>query len=86
MTQLADKRVLVVEDHIIIAMDLAHELTSEGAKVVGPVATAAAALDVIGSRDLDGGILDIKLSDRSGIPGRRCSGRPPHPIRLRNRV
>jgi CheY-like chemotaxis protein len=68
MTQLAGKRVLVVEDHIIIAMDLAHELTSEGAKVVGPVATAAAALDVIGSTDLDGGILDIKLSDRSAFP------------------
>jgi CheY-like chemotaxis protein len=67
MGRLAGKCVLVVEDHVIIAMDLAHELASEGAKVVGPVGTAAAALDVISSTGLDGGILDIKLSDRSAF-------------------
>jgi DNA-binding NarL/FixJ family response regulator len=68
MTQLAGKRVLVVEDHNIIAMDLAHELAREGVKVIGPVATAAAALDLIASNDLDGGILDIKLRDRPAFP------------------
>jgi CheY-like chemotaxis protein len=68
MRRLAGKRVLIVEDHHILAMDLAYELASEGANVIGPVATAAAALDVIGSTDLDGGILDIKLSDTSAFP------------------
>jgi CheY-like chemotaxis protein len=67
MGRLAGKCVLVVEDHIIIAMDLAHQLASEGAKVVGPVATAAAALDMVASTDLDGGILDIKLTDQSAF-------------------
>ena len=33
MAQLAGKRVLIIEDHSIIATDLAHELASEGAKV-----------------------------------------------------
>jgi hypothetical protein len=32
---LAGKRVLVVEDHIIISMDLAHELAAQEAKVMG---------------------------------------------------
>jgi CheY-like chemotaxis protein len=68
MTQLAGKRVLIVEDHIIIAMDLAHKLASEGAKVIGPVATVAAAHDVIASTDLDGAILDINLSGKMVFP------------------
>ena len=68
MTQLAGKRILIVEDHNILAIDLAYELASKRTKVVGPVATTAAALDVIGSTDLDGAILDIKLSDRSAFP------------------
>jgi DNA-binding NarL/FixJ family response regulator len=68
MRQFAGKRVLIVEDHEILAMDLAYELATEGAEVIGPVATAVAALDVIGSTDLDGGILDIKLSDTSAFP------------------
>jgi CheY-like chemotaxis protein len=68
MTQLAGKRILIVEGHNILAIDLAYELASKGTKVVGPVATTAAALDVIGSTDLDGAILDIKLSDRSAFP------------------
>jgi DNA-binding NarL/FixJ family response regulator len=61
VAHLAGKRVLIAEDHNIIAMDLARELASEGAKVIGPVGTAAAALDVIASTDLDGGILDIEI-------------------------
>jgi CheY-like chemotaxis protein len=68
MTRLAGKRVLIAEDHSIIAMDLAQELASGGAIVIGPVATAADALDVIATTDLDGGILDIKLSDRLAFP------------------
>jgi CheY-like chemotaxis protein len=67
-TLLAGKRVLIAEDHSIIAMDLAHELASGGAIVIGPVATAADALDAIASTNLDGGILDIKLSDRLAFP------------------
>jgi hypothetical protein len=64
MTLLAGKRVLIAEDDSILAMDPAHELASGGAILIGPGATAADALDVIASTKLDGGILDIKLSDR----------------------
>src|SRR5215467_6991954 len=68
MGRLVGKRVLIVEDNNIIAMDLAQELASEGVKVFGPVATTADALDMVESNDLDGGILDIKLSDRLAFP------------------
>jgi len=68
MGQFTGKCVLIVEDHIIIAMDLAHELASEGAKVIGPVATVAAAHDVMANTDLDGAILDINLSGKMVFP------------------
>ena len=65
---LAGKRVLVVEDHIIIAMDLAHELAAQEAKVIGPVGTLDGALKAIKDTDLDGVILDLNLGGRTAFP------------------
>jgi two-component SAPR family response regulator len=59
--QLAGKRVLIVEDEPVIAENLAFELAENGAKVIGPVASVKAALDVIENTNLDGVTLDIKL-------------------------
>jgi DNA-binding NtrC family response regulator len=65
MTQLAGKRILVIEDEPLISADLSNEINAEGAKVIGPVGTVEAALNVIGSIDsLDGAILDIKLMEK----------------------
>jgi CheY-like chemotaxis protein len=55
------KRVLIVEDEYIVALDLASEVAASGAKVVGPVGGAEAALNIISTADLDGAILDIDL-------------------------
>ena len=65
MRLLAGKRVLVVEDHIIIAMDLAHELAAQEAKVIGPVGSLDGALKAIKDTDLDGVILDLNLGGRT---------------------
>jgi DNA-binding NarL/FixJ family response regulator len=65
---LAGKRVLVVEDHIIIAMDIAHELAAQEAKVVGPVGTLDGALKAIKDTDLDGVILDLNLGGNAAFP------------------
>ena len=64
---LAGKRVLVVEDHVIIAMDLAHELAAQEAKVIGPVGTLDGALKAIKDTDLDGVILDLNLRGRTAF-------------------
>jgi two-component SAPR family response regulator len=60
---LAGKRILIVEDEIIVALDLANKITADGAKAVGPVSTVNAALDVIANTELDGVILDVKLRE-----------------------
>ena len=54
--------VLLVEDDFLIAMDVAASLEADGARVVGPVATVRAALDLISRTEcLDAAILDINL-------------------------
>jgi PAS domain S-box-containing protein len=66
--QLAGRRVLIVEDDSAMAENLAFEIAAEGGKVVGPLATANAALDVIANRDLDCVILDLNLSGEMAFP------------------
>jgi DNA-binding response OmpR family regulator len=65
---LAGKRILIVEDEIIVALDLADKITADGAKAVGPVSTVSAALDVIANTELDGVILDVKLREEMAFP------------------
>ena len=68
MRGLADKRVLVIEDEYIIALNLASELADRGAVVIGPVGNMESALDAIKNTDLDGAILDINLMGRVAFP------------------
>lgn len=66
---LANLRVLVVEDELLIACDLANALEEEGATVIGPAATLAQgeALCASGQR-LDGAVLDINLQGQAVFP------------------
>jgi ActR/RegA family two-component response regulator len=68
MHQLAGKRILVVEDDRVIAEDLAHQMASEGAKIIGPVATVNGALNAIASTAPEGATLNIQLRDELVFP------------------
>jgi two-component SAPR family response regulator len=59
---LSGKRVLVVEDDYLIAIDAARVLSNAGAEVVGPFPKEASALTAI-EPQLDAAILDINLGD-----------------------
>jgi hypothetical protein len=67
--QLAGKRILIVKDEPMIAENLADQMTIEGAEVIGPVATAEAALDAISVTHPDGATLDIKLMGKKTFQG-----------------
>jgi CheY-like chemotaxis protein len=59
---LSGRRILIVEDDFFIADDFAAIFEAAGAKVVGPAATLAAAVDLIERTErLDGALLDINL-------------------------
>jgi DNA-binding response OmpR family regulator len=76
---LTGKRVLLVEDEMLIALDIEQTLRASGCEVVGPFADVAAALSAAESRTLDAGVLDVNICgantfaiarrlERRGIP------------------
>jgi len=59
---LSNRRILVVEDEALIALELVTILEDHGAKVVGPVQTVAEALRLIVQTQIDCAVLDIELT------------------------
>ncbi len=68
MSVLAGKRVLVVDDDSLLALDLEIFLQDEGCMVVGPAPTVDAALALIGAEPPDAAILDIDLGGMNSAP------------------
>ena len=63
------RRVLVVEDEYLLAEDLREELESQGAEVMGPVASVADALELLRSGPAPYmAILDINLGGEMAYP------------------
>jgi len=60
-TRLDGKRILVVEDEPLLAMDIAGELEEAGAQVIGPAADVAVALNLIRQYRFDAALLDANL-------------------------
>lgn len=57
----AGARILVVEDEFYLADDLAQALHRRGAEIVGPVATAEAADELVAAGRIDYAIIDLNL-------------------------
>ena len=56
------RRILIVEDDCVTAMDLAETLAAAGARVIGPAGTINAALELLERRpQLDIALLDIEV-------------------------
>ncbi|MFO1060348.1 MAG: response regulator [Dongiaceae bacterium] len=55
------RRILVVEDELLIALDLAAMIGELGHEVVGPVARVAQAIGLAKRERLDAAILDVQL-------------------------
>jgi len=62
------RRILVVEDDLLVATLLAEILESVGWQVVGPVAYLATALDAAASEDFDAAVLDVNLRCQTVYP------------------
>jgi len=57
----AQSSVLIVEDETLIAMDLQDMLQDAGYRVIGPVGSVAAAMQIIGDDRPDLALLDVNL-------------------------
>jgi len=65
---LQGKRVLVVEDEVLLAMMLEDVFSDAGAHVVGPAATVEQAIALIASEVIDVALLDVCLRDQRSDP------------------
>lgn len=66
---LRDRRILIVEDEYMLAMDLERELRDAGADVLGPAPSVAAALALVDAAEtLDGALLDVNLGGEPIFP------------------
>lgn len=65
---LEGKKIMVVEDEALLALDLAMTMEDLGAAVVGPCYRLGAALDLVKSMKVDGAILDVDLNGETVFP------------------
>ena len=63
LPSLAGRRILVVEDEYLIAMEVKRWLLAAGAEVIGPVPSVDQALDLIDDDGLHAAVLDVNLGD-----------------------
>ena len=63
LPSLAGRRVLVVEDEYLIAMEVKRWLQAAGAEVIGPVPSVEQALDLIEDDGLEAAVLDVNLGN-----------------------
>jgi len=65
---LAGRRVLVVEDELMIAMLVESALEDEACTIVGPYGRVSEALEAASSEDLDLAVLDVNLAGEMVFP------------------
>lgn len=66
--RLEGARILVVEDEVIIALEIAASLEEEGAEVIGPSHTLADAMVLASKSPISAAILDMRLGSASVGP------------------
>ncbi|SFZ82456.1 Response regulator receiver domain-containing protein [Devosia enhydra] len=62
------RRILIVEDDVLLALELEDMLQEAGCEVVGPVAQLKTALDVIDANPLDAALMDLNLRGELSYP------------------
>lgn len=62
MSELAHKRILVVEDEFLVSAMLCDMLADVSALVVGPASTVRSALALMETNSIDGAILDMNVN------------------------
>ncbi|WP_088348753.1 MULTISPECIES: response regulator [Rhodomicrobium] len=62
------RRILIIEDEPLVAMQLQIELEREGLCVVGPVGSLAKGLEAVLNEDVDAALVDVSLGQDLSVP------------------
>ena len=68
MDQFPGRRILIVEDNGLIALEIETMVRDSGAEVAGPVGSVREALSLVGNGKLDCAILDVNLGGEDVFP------------------
>jgi CheY-like chemotaxis protein len=68
MPGLKGTSILLVEDVLFIAFEVAEVLRDAGCKVVGPVGTLSEALAAVNRNSFDGAVIDVNLHGEKAFP------------------
>jgi CheY-like chemotaxis protein len=68
MTELADLRVFVVEDELLVSMLVEDMLADFGCKIVGPASDIEEAILLARDGEIDVAILDVNVGGRRSFP------------------
>ena len=66
--QFPNRRILVVEDELLIGLDVKATLTDVGCEVIGPVASVSSAVKAVREDRFDAAVLDINLGGDLSFP------------------
>jgi DNA-binding NtrC family response regulator len=64
----SDRRILLVEDEMLVAWLLGDMLTELGCAVVGPASSVNQALAMIDAENIDAAVLDVNLNGQMSYP------------------
>jgi CheY-like chemotaxis protein len=67
LNEIVSRRILVVDDELLIAMDMEQMLVDLGAEVVGPATTLNSALQLATTEQIDCAVLDVNLGDNVSV-------------------
>jgi two-component SAPR family response regulator len=67
-SEMSGRRILVVEDEMLIALTIEDVVQDCGGKVVGPVATLEEALKLVEEEEFDAAILDVSIRGSKVYP------------------
>jgi len=62
---LAGRKILVVEDEMLVAIDYCERLAEAGAEIVGPFTSVSQAMKCIDASRIDVAVLDYALADQT---------------------
>ena len=74
---LRGRRVLIIEDEMLVAMELENVLRNHRCNVLGPAETVERAIALIGEGRPEAAVLDLHLNGQFALPGdgAECPGR-----------